>query len=179
MRFSSPSNRDFRFEGEQAVVTVGHKVPDFAVPVTGGQTWKLSAALRQGREEDKWEKVVIYFYPKDMTTGCTKESQDFRDLDAAFRKAKVRVLGISRDSLKSHDKFREKEKLPFELLSDEDEAVCKLFDVIKEKSLYGRKYMGIDRSTFLIDATGVLRREWRGVKVPGHAEEVLEAAKSL
>jgi peroxiredoxin Q/BCP len=91
----------------------------------------------------------------------------------------VRVLGISRDSLKSHDKFRVKEKLPFELLSDEDEKVCKIFDVIKEKSLYGRKYMGIDRSTFLIDADGVLRREWRGVKVPGHVEEVLEAAKSL
>jgi peroxiredoxin Q/BCP len=153
------------------VVSVGRKVTDFAVPVTGGQTWKLSAA--------KGQKVVIYFYPKDMTTGCTKESQDFRDLYPAFRKAKVQVLGISRDSLKSHDKFREKEKLPFELLSDADEAVCKLFDVIQEKSLYGRKYIGIDRSTFLIDATGVLRREWRGVKVPGHAEEVLEAAKSL
>jgi peroxiredoxin Q/BCP len=114
-----------------------------------------------------------------MTGGCTKESQDFRDHHAAFRKAKVRVLGISRDSLKSHDKFRDKEKLPFELLSDEDEAVCKLFDVIKEKSLYGRKYMGVDRSTFLIDADGVLRKEWRGVKIPGHVEEVLEAAKSL
>jgi peroxiredoxin Q/BCP len=153
------------------VVTVGKKVPDFSVPVTGGEDWSLS--------DGKGEKVVIYFYPKDMTTGCTKESQDFRDLYPAFRKAKVRVLGISRDSLKSHDKFREKEKLPFELLSDADEKVCKIFDVIKEKSLYGRKYMGIDRSTFLIDAGGVLRREWRGVKVPGHVEEVLEAAKSL
>jgi peroxiredoxin Q/BCP len=153
------------------VVTVGRKVPDFTVPMTGGKEWSLADA--------KGEKVVIYFYPKDMTTGCTKESQDFRDLHAAFRKAKVRVLGISRDSLKSHDRFREKEKLPFELLSDADEKVCRIFDVIKEKSLYGRKYMGIDRSTFLIDAAGVLRREWRGVKVPGHAEEVLEAAKSL
>jgi peroxiredoxin Q/BCP len=153
------------------VVSVGRKVPEFTVPVTGGEEWSLSAA--------KGEKVVIYFYPKDMTTGCTKESQDFRDLYPGFRKAKVRLLGISRDSLKSHDKFREKEKLPFELLSDEDEKVCKIFDVIKEKSLYGRKYMGVDRSTFLIDAGGVLRREWRGVKVPGHAEEVLEAAKSL
>jgi len=153
------------------VVTVGKKVPDFTVPVTGGENWSLSDA--------KGEKVVIYFYPKDMTTGCTKESQDFRDLYPAFRKAKVRLFGISRDSLKSHDKFRDKEKLPFELLSDEDEKVCKIFDVIKEKSLYGRKYMGVDRSTFLIDAGGVLRREWRGVKVPGHAEEVLEAAKSL
>jgi peroxiredoxin Q/BCP len=153
------------------VVSVGRKVPDFSVPVTNGEKWKLSDA--------KGEKVVIYFYPKDMTTGCTRESQDFRDLYPAFKRAKVRVLGISRDSIKSHDKFRDKEKLPFELLSDADEKVCKLFDVIKEKSLYGRKYMGIDRSTFLIDADGVLRREWRGVKVPGHAEEVLEAAKSL
>jgi peroxiredoxin Q/BCP len=152
-------------------VTVGKKVPEFTVPVTGGETWSLGDA--------KGEKLVIYFYPKDMTTGCTKESQDFRDHYAAFKKAKVRVLGISRDSIKSHDKFREKEKLPFELLSDADEKVCKLFDVIKEKSLYGRKYMGVDRSTFLIDAGGVLRREWRGVKVPCHVEEVLEAAKSL
>ena len=153
-------------------VAVGKKVPDFTVPVTGrGAEWSPSDA--------KGEKLVIYFYPKDMTTGCTKESQDFRDHYAAFKKAKVRVLGISRDSIKSHDKFREKEKLPFELLSDADEKVCKLFDVIKEKTLYGRKYMGVDRSTFLIDAGGILRREWRGVKVPGHVEEVLEAAKSL
>jgi thioredoxin-dependent peroxiredoxin len=153
-------------------VAVGKKIPDFTVPVTGnGEAWSLSDA--------KGEKLVIYFYPKDMTTGCTKESQDFRDHYAAFKKAKVRLLGISRDSIKSHDKFREKEKLPFELLSDADEKVCKLFDVIKEKTLYGRKYMGVDRSTFLIDAGGVLRREWRGVKVPGHVEEVLEAAKSL
>ena len=152
-------------------VAVGKKIPDFTVPVTGGTQWSLSDA--------RGEKVVIYFYPKDMTTGCTKESQDFRDAWPAFKKAKVRVLGISRDSIKSHDKFREKEKLPFELLSDADEKVCQLFDVIKEKTLYGRKYMGVDRSTFLIDAGGVLRREWRGVKVPGHVEEVLEAAKSL
>jgi peroxiredoxin Q/BCP len=153
-------------------VAVGKKVPDFTVPVTGSdQGWSLRDA--------KGEKLVIYFYPKDMTTGCTKESQDFRDHYAAFKKAKVRVLGVSRDSIKSHDKFREKERLPFELLSDADEKVCKLFDVIKEKTLYGRKYMGVDRSTFLIDAGGILRREWRGVKVPGHVEEVLEAAKSL
>jgi thioredoxin-dependent peroxiredoxin len=152
-------------------VGVRKKVPEFTVPVTSGEAWSLSDA--------KGEKLVIYFYPKDMTTGCTKESQDFRDHYAAFKKAKVRVLGISRDSIKSHDKFREKEQLPFELLSDADEKVCKLFDVIKEKTLYGRKYMGVDRSTFLIDAGGILRREWRGVKVPGHVEEVLEAAKSL
>jgi peroxiredoxin Q/BCP len=153
-------------------VTVGKKVPAFSAAITGSDVkWKLADAAG--------EKLVIYFYPKDMTTGCTKESQDFRDQHAAFRRAKVRVMGISRDSLKSHDKFREKEKLPFDLLSDEDEKVCTLFDVIREKTLYGRKYMGVDRSTFLIDANGILQREWRGVKVPGHVEEVLEAAKSL
>jgi thioredoxin-dependent peroxiredoxin len=151
---------------------VGAKVPDFSLPASGdGGTWRLKDA--------KGQKVVLYFYPKDMTTGCTRESQDFRDLNAAFRKAGVRVVGVSRDSLKSHDKFREKEKLPFDLLSDEDEKLCRLFDVIKEKSLYGRKYLGVERSTFLIDGSGVLRQEWRKVKVPGHAEEVLEAAKSL
>jgi thioredoxin-dependent peroxiredoxin len=124
-------------------------------------------------------KLVIYFYPKDMTSGCTRESQDFRDLHSAFRKAGTDVVGVSRDSVKSHDKFIEKEKLPFPLLSDEAEKLCKLFDVIHEKSLYGRKYLGVERSTFLLDGTGVLRQEWRKVKVPGHAEEVLEAAKSL
>jgi len=153
-------------------VTVGKKVPAFSAAITGSDaTWKLADAAG--------EKLVIYFYPKDMTTGCTKQSQDFRDHHAAFRKAKVRVMGVSRDSLKSHDKFREKEKLPFDLLSDEDEKVCRLFDVIREKTLYGRKYMGVDRSTFLIDARGTLQREWRAVRVPGHVEEVLEAAKSL
>jgi thioredoxin-dependent peroxiredoxin len=150
---------------------IGQKLPAFSAAITGGSTWKLADCAG--------EKLVIYFYPKDMTTGCTRESQDFRDKHAAFRRAKVRIIGVSRDSLKSHDKFREKEKLPFELLSDEDEKVCRLFDVIREKTLYGRKYMGVDRSTFLIDEKGVLQREWRGVKVPGHVEEVLEAAKSL
>ena len=153
-------------------VKVGKKVPAFSTAITGSDVkWELADVAG--------EKLVIYFYPKDMTTGCTKESQDFRDQHAAFRKAKVRVIGISRDSIKSHDKFREKEQLPFGLLSDEDEKVCTLFDVIREKTLYGRKYMGVDRSTFLIDANGILQREWRGVKVPGHVEEVLEAAKSL
>jgi len=153
-------------------VAVGKKVPAFSAAITGSDAkWKLADAAG--------EKLVLYFYPKDMTAGCTRESQDFRDKHAAFRKAKVRIIGVSRDSLKSHDKFREKEGLPFELLSDEDEKVCRLFDVIREKTLYGRKYMGVDRSTFLIDAEGILRREWRGVKVPGHVEEVLEAAKSL
>jgi peroxiredoxin Q/BCP len=150
---------------------IGSKIKDFSLPSSGGSTWSSKAAA--GR------KLVIYFYPKDMTSGCTRESQDFRDLYSAFRKAGVDIVGVSRDSVKSHDKFTEKEKLPFPLLSDEDEKLCKLFDVIHEKSLYGRKYLGVERSTFLLDGTGVLRREWRKVKVPGHAEEVLEAAKSL
>jgi peroxiredoxin Q/BCP len=150
---------------------IGSKIKDFSLPSSGGSTWSSKAAA--GR------KLVIYFYPKDMTSGCTRESQDFRDLYSTFRKAGVDIVGVSRDSVKSHDKFTEKEKLPFPLLSDEDEKLCKLFDVIHEKSLYGRKYLGVERSTFLLDGTGVLRREWRKVKVPGHAEEVLEAAKSL
>jgi peroxiredoxin Q/BCP len=152
-----------------AKVAVGAKVPSISLPATGGATWKPKAG----------EKLVIYFYPKDMTSGCTLESQQFRDLYPAFRRAKVTVVGISRDSVRSHEKFKEKEQLPFDLLADEDETVCKLFDVIKEKSLYGRKFMGVERSTFLFDDKGVLRREWRKVKVAGHAEEVLEAAKSL
>jgi peroxiredoxin Q/BCP len=150
---------------------IGSKIKDFTLPSSGGGTWTLKEAA--GRN------LVIYFYPKDMTSGCTRESQDFRDLYPALRKAGTEVIGISRDSVKSHDKFTEKEKLPFSLLSDEEEKLCKLFDVIKEKTLYGRKYLGIERSTFLLDGAGVLRREWRKVKVPGHAEEVLEAAKSL
>jgi thioredoxin-dependent peroxiredoxin len=151
--------------------SIGGKVKDFSLPASGGVTWSLKEAA--GR------KLVIYFYPKDMTSGCTRESQDFRDLYGALRKAGTEVVGVSRDSVKSHDKFIEKEKLPFPLLADEAEKLCKLFDVIQEKSLYGRKYLGIERSTFLLDGTGVLRREWRKVKVPGHAGEVLEAAKSL
>jgi len=150
---------------------IGSKIKDFSLPSSGGGTWSSKDAA--GR------KLVIYFYPKDMTSGCTRESQDFRDLYSAFRKAGVDIVGVSRDSVKSHDKFTEKEQLPFPLLSDEDERLCTLFDVIHEKSLYGRKYLGIERSTFLLDGTGILRREWRKVKVPGHAEEVLEAAKSL
>jgi peroxiredoxin Q/BCP len=154
-----------------ATPKIGSKVKDFSLPSSGGTTWSLGQAA--GR------KLVIYFYPKDMTSGCTRESQDFRDLRSAFRKAGVDIVGVSRDSVKSHDKFIDKEKLPFPLLSDADEKLCKQFDVIKEKSLYGKKYLGIERSTFLLDPSGILRREWRKVKVPGHAEEVLEAAKSL
>jgi peroxiredoxin Q/BCP len=139
--------------------------------MTGGGTWSLKAAARQ--------RLVIYFYPRDMTSGCTREAGDFRDLQAAYAKAGVQVVGISRDSVASHDKFAARESLPFPLLSDADETVCRLFDVIKQKSLYGRKYIGVERSTFLLDGSGRLRQEWRKVKVPGHAEEVLEAARRL
>src|SRR5690349_1586763 len=154
-----------------ASVSVGKKVPAFSLPATGEKNWKLADAAGKN--------LVLYFYPKDMTSGCTLESQDFRDLQAAFRKAGTVVVGISRDSVASHEKFRAKDKLPFDLLADEEEKVCKLFDVIQQKSMYGRKYMGVERSTFLIDGKGVLRQEWRKVKVPGHAQEVLEAAQAL
>ncbi len=152
-------------------VALGKAVPPFTLPSTNGKSWSLADAAGK--------KLVVFFYPKDMTSGCTLESQQFRDLHPAFRRAGIEVVGISRDGLASHRKFREKESLPFELLADEDETACRLFDVIREKSLYGRKYLGVERSTFLIDREGVLRREWRKVKVQGHAEEVLEAAKSL
>jgi peroxiredoxin Q/BCP len=147
------------------------KVPDFSLPASGGGTWSLKGAAGK--------KLVIYFYPRDMTSGCTRESQDFRDLYGAFRKAGAQVVGVSRDSVASHDKFAQRESLPFPLLADTDEKVCQLFDVIKQKSLYGRKYLGVERSTFLLDGTGRVRQEWRKVKVPGHAEEVLEATQRL
>jgi peroxiredoxin Q/BCP len=152
-----------------AKVKPGAKVPDFSLPSTAGTDFRLADA------RDKW--LVLYFYPKDATSGCTTQAQEFRDLHTKFRRAGALVLGVSRDSLKSHDKFRDKESLPFHLLSDVDEKLCRLFDVIREKSLYGRKYMGIERSTFLIDSSSVLRREWRKVKVAGHAQEVLEALR--
>ena len=149
----------------------GKKLPAFSLPRSDGSTWKTSD-FTDGN-------LVIFFYPKAMTPGCTLEGQDFRDLHAQFRRAKTIVLGISKDSCERQAKFRAKEKFPFELLSDEDEKVCRLFDVIREKSLYGRKFMGIERSTFLFGADGKLAREWRKVRVKGHAAEVLEAAKSL
>jgi thioredoxin-dependent peroxiredoxin len=149
----------------------GTRVPDFSLPMTGGGTWSLKDAAGKN--------LVIYFYPRDMTSGCTRESQEFRDLAATFRKAGTQIVGVSRDSVASHDKFAAKESLPFPLLADTEEKVCKLFDVIKQKSLYGRKYLGVERSTFLLDAAGRLKQEWRKVKVPGHAEEVLEAAQRL
>ena len=151
--------------------TTGKKVPDFTVPATGGKPWKLSAAA--GR------KLAIYFYPKDDTSGCTKEGIAFRDLHAQFRKAGTDIVGVSPDSLASHEKFKAKFDFPFELLADVDKTVCGIFDVIKEKSMYGRKYMGVERSTFLIDADGKLRAEWRKVSVKGHAAAVLAAVEAL
>jgi peroxiredoxin Q/BCP len=152
-------------------VTTGRKVPDFSLPATGGGNWKLSAA--RGR------KVVIYFYPKDNTSGCTQEGVAFADLHAAFRKVGAEVVGVSPDSLASHEKFKSKMGFPFELLADEDKKACQLFDVWKEKSMYGRRYLGVERSTFVVDEQGVLRREWRKVKVAGHADEVLDAVRDL
>lgn len=150
---------------------IGKVVKDFKLPATGDQSISLKSL--------RGSNVVLYFYPKDATPGCTTEGQDFRDLHPKFKRAKTIVLGISRDSVASHEKFRDKHGFPFHLLSDEDEKLCRQFDVIKEKNMYGRKVMGIERSTFLIDATGRLREEWRKVKVKGHAEAVLEAAKAL
>ena len=152
-------------------VAIDQPVNDFEIAATGEQTVKLSAL--------KGKQVVIYFYPKDSTPGCTTEGQGFRDHYAEFQAANTEVFGVSRDSLKSHENFKAKQSFPFELLSDKDEALCQLFDVIKLKKLYGKEYMGVDRSTFLIDKDGVLRQEWRGVKVPGHVEAVLEQAKAL
>lgn len=146
-------------------------VADFKAEATGEQTIRL--------KDLRGKKVVLYFYPKDSTPGCTTEGQDFRDLHAKFRRTNAVILGVSRDSLASHEKFKAKHEFPFELLSDADEKLCSQFDVIKEKNMYGRKVLGIERSTFLIDEDGKLREEWRKVKVKGHAEEVLAAAKNL
>ena len=153
-----------------AAPTLMRQSPDFKCPATGDQTIHLKSL--------RGKKVVIYFYPKDSTPGCTTEGQDFRDLHAKFKRQNAVILGVSRDSLASHEKFKAKQKFPFELLSDPDEVLCKKYDVIKEKTLYGRKFMGIERSTFLIDERGKLREEWRKVKVKGHAAEVLEAVKN-
>jgi len=149
----------------------GKAVKEFSLPSTGGGAFRLS--------DQRGKKLVVYFYPKDSTPGCTAEGADFRDRYGAFRKAGAEVVGVSRDSIKSHEAFKAKMKLPFELLSDADEALCAQFGVIKMKNMYGRKVRGIERSTFVIDGGGVLAREWRGVKVPGHAEEVLNFVKTL
>ena len=147
------------------------KIPDFSMPATSGQTFSLN--------EQSGKTVVIYFYPKDSTPGCTTEAQQFRDLYEQFVTVDAVLLGISRDSVKSHENFKTKQSLPFELGSDGDEAVCTLFGVMKMKNMYGKQVRGIERSTFVIDKSGVLRREWRGVKVPGHAQEVLDFVKTL
>ena len=152
-------------------VAIDQPVSDFQIPATSDKTVALS--------DLKGKQVVIYFYPKDSTPGCTTEGQGFRDHYAQFQAANTEVFGVSRDSLKSHENFKAKQGFPFELLSDKDEALCQLFEVIKLKKLYGKEYLGVDRSTFLIDKEGVLRHAWRGVKVPGHVEAVLEQAKAL
>jgi len=146
-------------------------VADFKADATGDQQIRL--------KDLRGKNVVLYFYPKDSTPGCTTEGRDFSALHSKFKRAKTVILGVSRDSVASHEKFKDKQGFPFDLLSDPDERLCKQFDVIHEKSLYGRKFMGVVRSTFLIDAEGKLRQEWRKVKVKGHAEEVLEAVKAL
>lgn len=152
------------------MVSVGKRVENFTLPATGNQN--LSLADFSGRS------LVIYFYPKDNTSGCTREGQDFRDLYGQFTRAGADILGVSRDSVKTHENFRNKHQFPFHLLSDGDEVLCKQFNVIHEKKMYGRTYMGIERSTFLIDPDGVLKHEWRKVRVPGHAQAVLEALEA-
>jgi peroxiredoxin Q/BCP len=146
-------------------------VKDFSLPSTGGGAFRLS--------EHRGKKLVLYFYPKDNTPGCTVEGGDFRDRYAEFRKAGADVVGVSRDSIKSHEGFKAKMKFPFELLSDADEELCSQFGVIRMKNMYGKKVRGIERSTFVLDGEGRLAREWRGVKVPGHVEEVLNFVKTL
>lgn len=148
-----------------------NNVPDFTSPATSGLTFTLSAHLGK--------HLVVYFYPKDNTPGCTTEAQQFRDLYPGFQAANCEVVGVSRDSLKSHENFKSKFSLPFELLSDPDETVCTLFGVMKMKNMYGKQVRGIERSTFVFDKAGELRQEWRGVKVPEHASQVLDFVKSL
>jgi peroxiredoxin Q/BCP len=151
-------------------IALGKQAPPFTLQGTGGP-WSLKDAAGSN--------VVVYFYPRDNTPGCTQEGESFTDAYAQFKKAKTLIFGISPDSVESHEKFKKKMGFPFELLSDVNQEVCKLYDVIREKSMYGKKYMGVERSTFLIDAKGVLRQEWRKVKVNGHAEAVLAAVKAL
>ena len=150
---------------------VGLKVPDFEIASTGNRTFKLSAELGG--------PLVLYFYPKDNTPGCTTEGQEFRDLHGEFVRRNCAVYGVSRDSIKTHEGFKSRMSFPFELLSDPDEKVCNLFGVMNMKNMYGKKVWGVVRSTFVIGREGVVRREWRGLRVPGHAREVLEFVKSL
>ncbi len=150
---------------------IGDKAPDFTAATDGGGKLKLGSL--------KGQKVILYFYPKDDTSGCTKEACGFRDQLPDFGKAKATVVGVSKDSVASHDKFKKKYELPFTLVSDEDGRICEAYGTWVEKSMYGRKYMGIDRSTFLIDKDGVVRNVWHKVKVPGHVAEVLKAVQAL
>jgi thioredoxin-dependent peroxiredoxin len=152
-------------------VSIGKRIPYIELPATGGKPISFS--------ELKGRNVVLYFYPKDNTTGCSLEAKEFNDCQMKFKRLNTVVLGVSRDGLKSHENFRRKYALKFDLLSDEKEKACKLFGVMKIKSMYGRKYLGIERSTFLIDTKGILRHEWRKVTVKGHAAEVLKAIKKL
>ena len=154
-----------------AAPQIDKPIPDLEVQATSDRTFKLS--------DLKGRNVVLYFYPKDSTPGCTTEGRDFRDHYAEFEKLNCEILGVSRDSLRSHENFRTKQEFPFDLISDPDESLCKLFDVIHEKNMYGKKVMGVVRSTFIIDDKGVLRNEYRKVKVAGHVEEVLEAVRNL
>ena len=150
---------------------LGKKCPAFKAEATNDQI--ISNTSFEGKN------FVIYFYPKDSTPGCTTEGQEFRDKIKLFKKMNTEILGVSRESIKSHEKFKSKENFPFELLSDPDEKVCKAFDVMKLKSMYGREYMGVDRSTFIIDASGKVKAEWRSVKVKGHVQEVLDKITKL
>ena len=154
-----------------AKATIGKKAPAFTASGTG--RGEVSSEALSGTP------YVLYFYPKDDTPGCTLEGQDFRDRHGDFKRLKMKVFGVSRDSVASHEKFREKYSFPFDLISDPDERLCKQFDVIREKNMYGKKVLGVVRSTFLIDGRGVLRNEWRKVKVKGHVDDVLAAAKAL
>tara|TARA_B100001250_G_C19627030_1_gene712014 strand:+ start:256 stop:732 length:477 start_codon:yes stop_codon:yes gene_type:complete len=152
-------------------VKIGKKVPEFDLESTGEKTVKLSQL--------KGKNIIIYFYPKDSTPGCTIEAQNFRDNIRKFSSLNTLILGVSRDTIISHEKFKKNQKLPFDLLSDYDEKLCKIFDVMKEKNMYGKKFIGIERSTFLIDKKGVLRNEWRKVKVKEHVNDVLQTIKKL
>ena len=152
-------------------VQVGKKVRDFKALLDNEETFKLS--------ENKGKNLVFYFYPKDNTPGCTKEGEDFRDNYSVIKKLNTEIIGVSKDSLTSHQKFVQKFNFPFNLISDENEKVCNLFNVIKEKNMYGRKYMGIERSTFLIDTNGKLVKEWRKVRVKGHVDDVIESIKEI
>ena len=147
------------------------KAPNYDLPATGEQNLSL--------KDFKDKNLIIYFYPKDNTPGCTTEGQNFRDLYKELQKLDTEILGVSRDSVRVHENFKKKHEFPFDLLSDKDEEMCKAYDVIKLKKMYGKEYMGIERSTFLIDKSGKLRQEWRKVKVKGHADEVLDAVKAL